>query len=210
MAVSQTQWKIAGDYFENCSCAVICPCVAAPEAPLTSQPTEGYCEAPLAFHIESGVYGDIALDGLNVVVIFRTPGPMAEGNGTVALYIDDRAGDEQHDALSAIFGGSAGGPMGALAPLVSEVLGVKSVPITYTIGERTRSVDVPGVLQLGVTAALGVAPDDEMWLTNAHPLFPEKIAVAVGNDGSTFEDYGLRWDNSGKSGFYAPFSWSDA
>ncbi len=100
--------------------------------------------------------------------------------------------------------------MGALAPLVPEILGVKSVPITYTVAQRSRSVEVPGILHLSVTAVPNINPDEETWLTNAHPLFPEKIAVAVGDTDSTYEDYGLRWDNSGKNGFYAPFTWSDS
>jgi len=210
MTATATRWKISGDYFENCNCAVICPCVASPNAPLTSQPTEGACEAPLAFHIDQGMYGDVTLADLNAVVVLRTPGPMADGNGTVALYTDERADDRQRDALTAIFGGTAGGPMGALAPLVPEILGVKSVPITYTVAQRSRSVEVPGILHLSVTAVPNINPDEETWLTNAHPLFPEKIAVAVGDTDSTYEDYGLRWDNSGKNGFYAPFTWSDS
>lgn len=203
-------WKISGDYFENCNCDVICPCVASPAGPLAAQPTQGSCEAPIAFHIESGSYGDVTLDGLNAVVVLRTPGPMAEGNGTVALYIDERADDHQRDALTAIFSGQGGGPMGALAPLVTEILGVKSVPIHFQQVNRRRSVEVPGIMQLAVSATPNINPDEETWLTNAHPLFPEKVAVAAGDPGSVYEDYGMRWDNSGKSALYAPFSWTNA
>ena len=73
---------------------------------------------PLIFHIESGRYGDVALDGLNVLVILHAPGVMAEGNWSVATYIDQRADDKQTEALGAIFTGAAGGPMAAFAPLV--------------------------------------------------------------------------------------------
>jgi len=34
--------------------------------------------------------------------------------------------------------------------------------------------------------------------------------MAVGEDGSTWTDYGMRWDNSGKNGHYAPINWSNA
>jgi hypothetical protein len=27
--------------------------------------------------------------------------------------------------------------------------------------------------------------------------------------GSTFNDHGMRWDNSGKNGHYAPINWSN-
>jgi hypothetical protein len=36
--------------------------------PLTARPTEGFCNVPLLFHIDSGRYGDVALDGLNVAI----------------------------------------------------------------------------------------------------------------------------------------------
>jgi hypothetical protein len=64
-------WQLSGDYFENCSCTVVCPCLVSTAAPLTARPTEGYCNVPLIFHIESGRYGDVALDGLNALVILH-------------------------------------------------------------------------------------------------------------------------------------------
>lgn len=134
---------------------------------------------------------------------------MAEGNGSVALYLDERADEQQQQAMSAIFSGSAGGPMGALAPLVSTILGVKRVPITYRSDGRRRSAEVPGIMSLTVQAAPNINPDEPMWVSNAHPLFPEKLAMAAGEQGSVYEDYGMKWDNSGKNGFYAPFTWSN-
>ena len=38
-----TQWQINGEYFENCNCKVVCPCLVSAQAPLTSTPTEGDC-----------------------------------------------------------------------------------------------------------------------------------------------------------------------
>ena len=58
---------------------------------------------PAVFHIESGRYDGIALDGLNVALAVHTPGPMADGNWSVAAYIDQRADDKQTEALGAIF-----------------------------------------------------------------------------------------------------------
>ena len=70
----QVQWQLSGDYFENCSCTVVCPCLVSKAAPLTSRPTEGVCNVPLIFHVESGRYGSIVLDGLNVALAIQTPG----------------------------------------------------------------------------------------------------------------------------------------
>jgi hypothetical protein len=147
---NQVQWHLSGDYFENCSCSVVCPCLVSTAAPLTSRPTEGVCNVPLIFHIESGRYGDVALDGLNVALAIHTPGPMAEGNWSVAAYIDQRADDKQTAALGAIFTGAAGGPMAAFAPLIGKNLGVKKAPITFRIEGKKRSAEIPGVLHMSL------------------------------------------------------------
>jgi hypothetical protein len=102
---AQVQWNLSGDYFENCNCSVVCPCVVSPSAPLTSRPTEGVCDLAVIVHIDRGLYGEVVLDGLNVALAAHWPGPMADGNGTVAAYIDQRANDKQTEALGAIFTG---------------------------------------------------------------------------------------------------------
>ena len=91
----------------------------------------GACEVAFSFHVDRGDYGGVTLDGLNVALIARTPGAMADGNWSVALYLDERADEQQRQALQAVFTGSVGGPVAALAPLISTVLGVKPVPITF-------------------------------------------------------------------------------
>jgi hypothetical protein len=208
MTATQTRWRIEGDYFENCNCDVVCPCLFSPGPPMTAQPTAGACEVPLAFHIERGSYGDVSLDGLNAVVALRTPGVMGAGNASVALYLDERADERQREALQAIFSGAAGGPPAALAPIITTVLGVKSVPIRWHKDGKRRAVEIPGVANLAVRAVPSMNPDGEIWVQNAHPLAMEQLAMAVGDAGSTFADYGMRWDNAGKNAHYAPIKWA--
>src|SRR5260370_17975293 len=176
MASTQTRWQIAGDYFENCNCAVVCPCLLSPNQPLTSRPTEGACEVAFAFHINSGSYGKITLDGLNVAMTARTPGPMAEGNWSVALYLDERANEQQRQAFEAIFSGSAGGPLGALTPLISTVLGAKTVPITFNIAGKRRSVEIPNIMHLSVHPLPSMDPNNQTWALNSHPS-PSQLAL---------------------------------
>lgn len=208
---SAPAWSISGEYFENCNCAVLCPCLVSAQAPFTASPTEGACEVAFAFHLDRGSFGDVPLDGLNAALIARTPGPMGEGNWTVALYVDERADGRQQEALQAIFTGAAGGAMGAFAPLVGEVLGVKAVPIRYASEGRRRAVEIPGIMNLAVRpAASAMGEDKELVAVNVHPFAPDGVAIAVGEPGSTWEDYGLHWDNSGKNGHYAAIRWSNA
>ena len=171
---TQTQWHFTGDYFENCNCSVVCPCLVSKSAPLTSRPTEGVCDVALIFHIESGSYDGTALDGLNVALAVHTPGPMAQ-----------------------------------LAPLIGNNLGLKKVPITYRIEGKKRSAEIPNILHMAVDPLPTAHPSGEMWANTGHPVSPEKLAFAMGAQGNTFSDYGMRWDNSGKNGHYAPISWSN-
>jgi len=203
------KWELSGDYFENCSCDVVCPCLVSPAAPLTAKPTQGVCDVALAFHIDKGKYGDVSLDGLNVVVAAHTPGPMGEGNWTLAAYIDERASEPQTEALGAIFSGGAGGPMAIFAPLVAKNLGAKKVPIAYGAKGKTRTVSIPGVMDMGVEPLPTLHPSGEMWAAMGHPVAPDRMALAVGRKGSTFADHGMRWDNSGRNGHYAPIHWSN-
>lgn len=202
-------WQLTGDYFENCNCDVVCPCLASSVAPLTARPSRGVCDLALIFHIDKGNYGDVALDGLNVSLIVHWPGPMADGNGTAAAYIDERADDQQTAALGAIFTGVEGGPMAAFTPLISTQLGVKKVPIRYSIQGKSRSAEIPGIMQMAVEPIPTMHPSGEIWTTLGHPVAPDRIALAMGSSGSTVADYGMRWDNSGRNGHYAPISWSN-
>jgi hypothetical protein len=181
----------------------------SPQPQLTSKPTQGVCDVPLAFHIETGNYGDVRLDDLNVVVVVHTPGPMADGNWTAAAYIDERADDKQSDALGAIFTGAAGGPMAAFAPLIATNLGAKKLPIKYRVDGNKRSAEIPGVLKMAVEALPTMREDGAMWAATGHPVSPDKLFFAVGMQGSTYSDHGMSWDNSGRNGHYAPINWSN-
>ena len=203
------KWQLSGDYFENCNCDVVCPCLASAAPPLTARPSRGACDVALVFHINRGTYEGLSLDGLNVALAAHAPGPMGEGNWSVAAYLDERADDRQTAALGAIFTGAEGGPMAAFAPLIATHLGVKKVPIRYTIQGKNRSVEIPGIMQMAVEAAPTLHPSGEAWTALGHPVAPDRLALAIGRNGSSFADHGMRWDNSGRNGHYAPISWSN-
>lgn len=205
----QIPWHLSGDYFENCSCSVLCPCLMSAAAPLTARPTEGYCNVPLVFHIDSGRYGEVSLDDLNVFVILHSPGVMADGNWSAGTYIDERADPEQTEALTAIFSGAAGGPMAAFVPLIGKNLGVVKAPIRYRNEGKRRSAEIPGVLQMAVDPLPTMHPSGEMWVNIGHPVSPDRMGLAVGSVGNTFSDRGMHWDNSGKNGLYATIRWSN-
>jgi hypothetical protein len=206
----EVRWNLQGDYFENCNCDFACPCLFAPSGPFTAMPTQGYCDVGLAFHVENGAYGSVSLNGLNVVAVARADGVMGNGNWSLAMYLDESANDQQREALQTIFGGSVGGPMAMLASLVGSVTGVKTVPITFAKDGKHRSVHIPDVMDMSVDGIPSMNPDgSEVWAATGHPVAPEKLALALGGQGSHYSDLGMSWDNSGKNGHYASISWSN-
>src|SRR5260370_4405600 len=111
VAAPRPHWHMAGEYFENCNCKVVCPCLLSPDPPLTSRPTEGDCKTAFAFHINSGSHGNVTLDGFNVAMIAHTPGAMGEGNWSVIYYFDERANEPQRPALVPILTGAPSRPL---------------------------------------------------------------------------------------------------
>ncbi len=209
MTDGTNKWQISGEYFENCSCAIVCPCLVSTHEPLTARPTEGHCDVIFAIHIDKGRHGETSLDGLNVAMIAYTPGPMAEGKWKTAAYIDARANEAQMKALGDIFGGGNGGPMAAFAPLIGEQLGVRQVPIDYRIEGKKRSVEIPNLMHAAVRPLPSLHGDGETWIAAGHPFNPDKLAMAIGEPGSTFQDYGMHWNNAGRNGHYAAIAWSN-
>src|SRR5579864_3751932 len=113
--MSNESWRIEGEYFESCNCELLCPCLLSHAQ---ARPTEGHCDVVLGIHINQGVYGKVDISRLNAVQPMMTPGAMAKGNGTLAVYVDSRGNEAQRAALEAIFTGAAGGPPSLFGPMI--------------------------------------------------------------------------------------------
>jgi hypothetical protein len=118
-------WHLKGSYVETCSCELMCPCNMS----MDHGATYDYCRVTLVFNIREGEVEGTDIGGLKVAMIADTPKVMTEGNWRVGVFIDENATDEQAEKLAGVFSGQLGGPMGALGPLVGEMLGVERVPI---------------------------------------------------------------------------------
>jgi len=135
---------------------------------------------------------------------------MAEGKWRAALYLDERADTAQREALTAIFGGQAGGHPAVLASFVGEILGVASVAIDYQGDGKRRSLTIPNVAEAEIEAVAGQGGAD-ITIDN-HPLAvaPGHVAVVSRSKKLNYSDYGLDWNLSEKSGFYSPFTYQAA
>jgi hypothetical protein len=207
--MAATAWQVRGQYYENCSCDFVCPCVPGQ---MTVKPTKGSCTFAMAFRIDEGRFGEVPLQGLGFVVVAITPEEMAKGNWSVGLVVDERASAEQRDAIAGIASGAAGGPMAALAGLIGKFLGVESAPIEFRQEGASWSVNASGKIRLEGRAATGLNPEaPPLQLTNTGHPAADTFTLARAS-GSRVAALGVSWaDASGRNNAqYAPFAWRSA
>jgi hypothetical protein len=137
---------------------------------------------------------------------------MAAGNWIVGVIVDDAASAAQADAIGAIAGGGAGGPLAALAPLIGEMRGVERHPIRFEVNGDRRAVTIPGVLEQEVEGVPSVSVPGECLAIDPtfHPANRRlALATVVKN---LIACFGIRWDHDGaqRNGHFAPFAWSGA
>jgi len=115
MAVADTTavgYDVEGSLLEVCTCNVLCPCW------IGEDPDNGDCESVVAYHFDRGTIRGVDVSGLTVASVVYIPGNVLAGNWKQVLFIDDKATDEQHDAIVEMITGELGGPMADLAGLV--------------------------------------------------------------------------------------------
>ncbi|MBK5205924.1 MAG: DUF1326 domain-containing protein [Polaromonas sp.] len=202
--MTNANWSLKGSYFEACNCEAACPCL------FLSAPSDGECTALVAWHIDQGSFGDVKLDGMNVALAVHSPGHMAQVKWKVALYLDDKANESQSGALTQIFAGKAGGHPAMLASHIGEVMGVKNAPMTFEVKGRQRSLQMGDIAEAVIESIEG-QDGAEVTISN-HPLCiaPAHTGVVSRSKEAHYQDHGLNWKFSNKSGFHSPFAYQGA
>ena len=197
-------WKIAGSYFETCSCDVVCPCTAS----LAMGATHDYCRVVLVFHVKDGDVEGVDVSGLTVAAVAETPKVMTDGNWKLGVFIDSAASDEQANALGGVFSGALGGPMEALGPLVGENLGVERATIEVTEHGLMHSVKIGDSVDFEVEdiVPFGVESGEPARLVGIfHPAGPD-LTVAHATR-SSINALGISYE--GKAAFSrSEFAWA--
>jgi hypothetical protein len=200
-------WQLNGTYFENCSCDMVCPCTTSG---LTMPADQDRCQVVLAFHVDSGEVDGVDVSDRTVVVVADTPKLMSDGNWRVGVVMDAAATEQQAAALGSVFGGQAGGPMGMLAPLITESLGMETAPISYVDDGRHHTLRVGDLIDIEVVDWVPpqLEPDGEVsGLTGMFHPASSTLTIAKA-DRSRVSIFGLEFANEGKNGHSAPFSWA--
>jgi hypothetical protein len=197
-------WKLAGSYFETCSCDVVCPCTAS----MTLGADNDYCRAALVFSVKDGEVDGTDVSGLTVAAVVDSPKVMTDGNWRLGVFIDAAASDEQAEKLGAVFSGALGGPMEALGPLIGENLGVERAPIDVQESGLRHSIKIGDAVDFEIedVVPFGVETGQPAQLTGIfHPAGGE-LTVARATR-SKIDAFGIQYE--GKSAFSkSQFSWA--
>ena len=153
------EWRMKGQYLKNCSCVAGCPC-----------DTHGYpaphefCEGMVGMNVKEGDFDGTDLAGCKWVAVVHWPKALHDGNGTLELFIDEGASEEQREALGQILSGSAGGPFFEIvSAIVTTVHGPNFAPINWEFDKeaRTARVSIDGAMETESAPLKVPATDDE-------------------------------------------------
>ncbi len=197
-------WKIRGEVILSCNCDLFCPCVISLGR---ARPSQGYCHSWWGIKIREGECQGEKLDGFNVGILLDVPGRMGEGDWTVALYIDERAGDAAFNYLNEIFTGRGGGSLGILSLLIGNVLGAQKAAIDFAETESGWRMIIPKVADCAINRIPGRRPDESVVIRNSQYWVAPDITVAVGGK-SRVRAFGRVWNFDGMSAEHAAVDWS--
>lgn len=140
-------WEINGEAFVNCNCDYGCPCQ------FSALPTHGDCMAVVGLKVDKGHYGDINLDGVKFVGVYKWPGPVHEGEGHMQIIVDTGVTDTQREALEKIIHGEDTEEMAtmwavysAMSPNKHPTL-TKPIDLEIDIEERQGKISIAGMVE---------------------------------------------------------------
>ena len=196
MAVAETvAYEVEGSLLEVCTCEVLCPCW------IGEDPDGGACLSVLAYHYDRGTVRGVDVSGLTTAGVVYIPGNVLAGNWKQVLFVDDRATDEQHDALVAMLTGELGGPLADLAAFVGERVAILRAPITHEIVDGRGTLRIGDVVEAEMHPYLG---PDGATTTLRDSLFstvPGSPAYVGKADRQRIDlpEYGLQWTAEGRN-----------
>jgi hypothetical protein len=187
------QWKASGDWFDVCKCNIPCPCEFA------QTPTYGDCD---------GV--------LNVLALAYFKGKYWAGATkiTISMFFDERANQQQREALQMIFSGKAGGFMAEFAKLVGDVKGTGFAPIKFEVSDDLSywSAEIPGKVVARAEALTGPMTPAGKRVQTINPPGSEVGPGTVATWGTAVADevdaMGFKWERKGRSSKHISFDWS--
>jgi hypothetical protein len=129
-------YQFEGTLLEACNCDVLCPCW------IGEDPDNGTCRSAVAYHFDQGTIRGVDVSGLTLATVVFIPGNILAGNWQQMMFVDDRASDEQMQAIVDAFTGKLGGPLADLAQLVGERVEIVRAPVSHEVVEGRGTLTV--------------------------------------------------------------------
>ncbi|MFN2635848.1 MAG: DUF1326 domain-containing protein [Gemmatimonadaceae bacterium] len=205
-APARTSFKVKAMSLEACNCAHGCNCQFG------GFPNEGKCEFLIGYEVRNGKFGKIDLKGVKFVVAAKYPNAIHEGNGHVALFIDEKATDEQVGAIATICTGQQGGmPWEAIAATVTRLEGPIQKPIKMSFDGQRSSFSIPGVLECRATPLKDPVSgaDKEVHIVYPKGGFFWNDGSVVTTDASKISYGDLSFDHKAKYAAVAEVNWTN-
>ena len=198
-----TAWWAKGLLFENCNCTVVCPGHVHFDQLCTHERCKGYW----AIRFRGGELRGVDLAGVDAVVGYDSPQHMISGGWTEVILIGDGASAEQVDAVESILNGTAGGPWAVLDRFVERRLPTRTVPMRIEEEERSKRIEVDGVLSSRVEAVRG---RDRSKLVTFENMFNQIHATSqvIAKGSTRYDDGILSVTTEETHGLWSDFHWT--
>ena len=132
---------------------------------------------------------------------------------TVSMFFDERANQQQREALQMIFSGKAGGFMAEIANLIGEVRGIEYAPIKFEIADDLSywSAEIPGKVLAKAEALTGPTTPPGKRVQTINPPGSE-VGPGTATWGTAVADeadaMGFKWGRKGRSSKHISFDWN--
>ncbi|MFQ5778564.1 MAG: DUF1326 domain-containing protein [Terriglobia bacterium] len=205
-AEAKPKWEVEGHFAEACQCDVVCPCIYLKPA------SHATCNSTQVFQIDKGRYEDLVLDGLYVITAGSLPeNHDVEAEGSLAwsfsrLYLDERANEQQQQALKEIFqavianmlGQSPGEPL-------SPDDEVKALPIEASVTLESAEAKIPDVLDFHTERLMKPGTEEPWEITDAAWSAEWLPRFWVGHSKTYKYTDAQEWDHSGQNALFGRF-----
>jgi hypothetical protein len=143
------RYFLEGRLLEVCDCGVLCPCW------IGEDPDNGTCDSALAYHFDRGIIEGVDVSGLTFAVAGHIPGNILKGGFHVVFFIDERATQEQQDAILKVWSGQLGGLIADYVKLIDEVVAIRRAPITFAIEKGKGTLKIEQSVEVNMTPYYG-------------------------------------------------------
>ena len=202
MAATDTAvgYELKGSLLEACSCGILCPCWVGED------PDQGTCDAFNAYHIDSGTIRGVDVSGLNYVRVVHIPGNvLVPGSWQQVEFIDEKASDEQAEAIKDAFAGKLGGPLADVAGLIGKTIATERAEIKHELDDGSGTIAVGDFVYARMHPYKG--PDGSTTtlrdsLFSTVPGSPAYVAIADEHK-VELPQYGMSWTFEGRNAIQA-------